>query len=174
MTTSSSSAFQSLSVSTVLCVVLVSIWSSVGHGSPISSDISAMSYLQKFGYMNESSGPGANLLSEAAFKGAVREFQRFAQLNESGILDQDTLLMMNTPRCGNTDAHGHHSHGRRSKRYALQGKLSETCCKSISAACAPIATFQLLLHVSNVFILHYSCVYKEAVSHFLQFKAVVV
>lgn len=38
----------------------------------------------------------------------------------TGLLDPETIKMMNTPRCGNKDkAHTHES--RRSKRYALQG-----------------------------------------------------
>lgn len=91
--------------------------------------------------MNESTGPGANLVSEAAFHEGIRAFQRFAQINETGntatslvpaalircpivpigLLDEETIRMMNTPRCGNAD-HGHSHHARRSKRYALQGK----------------------------------------------------
>lgn len=41
----------------------------------------------------------------------------------SGTLDNDTVVMMNTPRCGVKDKIGHSNSARRKKRYALQGKL---------------------------------------------------
>lgn len=37
-----------------------------------------------------------------------------------GVLDQETMELMNTPRCGNRDDVGETAHRRR-KRYALQG-----------------------------------------------------
>lgn len=41
--------------------------------------------------MNESMG-SANLISESSFKEAIRFFQRFVGLNETGNLDQNTVL----------------------------------------------------------------------------------
>ncbi|XP_027206190.2 matrix metalloproteinase 1 isoform X2 [Dermatophagoides pteronyssinus] len=92
----------------------------------ISSDVGAMSYLQRFGYMNESEdSASSHLISENIYSQAIMEFQRFAGLNESGILDEETIQMMNAPRCGNQDLNGHGEEARRRrrrrKRYALQG-----------------------------------------------------
>nr|XP_046913387.1 matrix metalloproteinase-19-like isoform X2 [Dermatophagoides farinae] len=89
----------------------------------ISSDVGAMSYLQRFGYMNESEdSASSHLISENIYSHAVMEFQRFAGINESGILDEETIQMMNAPRCGNKDLVGHGEEARRRrKRYALQG-----------------------------------------------------
>lgn len=42
-------------------------------------------------------------------------------LLDLGLLDVETVHMMNTPRCGNRDRNGHPEHARRRKRYALQG-----------------------------------------------------
>ena len=39
----------------------------------------------------------------------------------AGLLDDETIRMMNVPRCGNRDKGHTHVH-RRSKRYALQGR----------------------------------------------------
>lgn len=107
---------------TSLFVVLVFYCPNVNAGGhPVSNDIDAIGYLQKFGFMNESSsGASANLISSESYSEAIVEFQQFAQINESGILDSETLKWMNTPRCGNKDK-GHTHHSRRSKRYALQG-----------------------------------------------------
>jgi matrix metalloproteinase-14 (membrane-inserted) len=85
----------------------------------VRSDVGAMLYLQRFGYMNESAA--ANLISEKTYSNAVMEFQRFAGINETGILDEQTIEMMNSPRCGNKDKVGHSEDAKRRKRYALQG-----------------------------------------------------
>ena len=47
------------------------------------------------------------------------DFQRFAGLEETGEMDEETEEMMAMPRCGVKDMVGH---GHRMKRYALQGK----------------------------------------------------
>lgn len=88
----------------------------------ISGDTSALMYLTKFGYMdpkllNPQSGA---LLSEDAVRDTIREFQAFAGLDQTGELDNNTLTMMNTPRCGVKDKVGFGANARR-KRYALQG-----------------------------------------------------
>lgn len=41
-----------------------------------------------------------------------------------GVLDNDTISLMSTPRCGVKDKIGHSESARRKKRYALQGKES--------------------------------------------------
>ena len=77
--------------------------------------------------MNETGESGTNaaqnLISENSLSYALMEFQRFAGINETGVLDDDTIHMMNAPRCGNKDKVGHGEEARRRKRYALQGML---------------------------------------------------
>ena len=48
-------------------------------------------------------------------------FQVFAGLNPSGELDDETVELMNTPRCGVKDNVGPSDNAKRKKRYALQG-----------------------------------------------------
>lgn len=54
-------------------------------------------------------------------------WQAFAGLNQTGELDDLTLEMMNTPRCGVKDKVGYGSNARR-KRYALQGWWTGNAC----------------------------------------------
>ena len=85
--------------------------------------MSPQMYLVKYGYMDgqregEKSAP---LLSRDGLKDYVREFQAFAGLPQTGELDQDTVELMKTPRCGVKDIVGRGSTTRK-KRYALQGE----------------------------------------------------
>ena len=52
---------------------------------------------------------------------AVIEFQSFAGLEQTGVLDNVTMELMMTPRCGVRDIVGHGATVKRRKRYALQG-----------------------------------------------------
>jgi len=83
---------------------------------------SAMMYLMKYGYMdvpreNQKSAP---LMSQEGLRDYIREFQSFAGLPQTGSLDEDTVRLMNTPRCGVKDIVGKGLTTRK-KRYALQG-----------------------------------------------------
>ena len=61
----------------------------------------AEDYLAKFGYLkSSSSGKTAALRS---IDSAVKEFQAFAGLRQTGELDKETVEMMEMPRCGVKD-----------------------------------------------------------------------
>merc|ERR1712088_739483 len=91
-----------------------------------------MGYLAKFGYIKAStSGKTAALQS---LDSAIANFQAFAGLEQTGELDEETVKMMHTPRCGvkdfleedeDTPSPNHRmrlrNSRRRGKRYALQG-----------------------------------------------------
>merc|ERR1712088_652245 len=91
-----------------------------------------MGYLAKFGYIKAStSGKTAALQS---LDSAIADFQAFAGLEQTGELDEETVKMMHTPRCGvkdfleedeDTPSPNHRmrlrNSRRREKRYALQG-----------------------------------------------------
>ena len=58
----------------------------------------AAKYLNQFGYLEN-----VENIESASMTSAIRKFQAFAELRQSGDLDQDTMKMMRTPRCGVKD-----------------------------------------------------------------------
>ncbi|GBM77998.1 Matrix metalloproteinase-16 [Araneus ventricosus] len=96
------------------CIVIAAL------ALPINNEEEAALYLQKFGYLEDSGYRVGALVAPDTINSAIKDFQRFAGLNQTGVLDNDTIDMMNTPRCGVKDKIGHASFARR-KRYALQG-----------------------------------------------------
>lgn len=67
-------------------------------------ETNALNYLQKYGYMQAHSNLEANnLISEDSFSNAISSFQKFAGLPETGLVDSETLKLMQMPRCGNVD-----------------------------------------------------------------------
>ncbi|CAB3385904.1 Hypothetical predicted protein [Cloeon dipterum] len=88
----------------------------------VNSDPQAMFYLSQFGYLNANlKNPGSgNLISEDALISAIKDFQAFAQLNITGVMDDETKEVMSMPRCGVRDKIGTAGRARR-RRYALQG-----------------------------------------------------
>merc|ERR1711892_1010742 len=84
----------------------------------------ALLHLSKYGYIQPANGTQA-LVTEDRIKeyvtSAVKDFQAFAGLNQTGELDDLTVELMQTPRCGVRDIIGHGATARRKKRYVLQG-----------------------------------------------------
>ena len=88
-------------------------------------------YLMRYGYMDSiggggSDGKSASLIShETLMRNSISEFQRFAGLEQTGEMNEETEKMMEMPRCGVKDIVGHGAKARK-KRYALQGKANST------------------------------------------------
>ena len=84
----------------------------------------AMIYLMRYGYVDPNKWSNS-LVTEDQYRSyvshAVMEFQAFAGLDQTGIMDTETREMMLKPRCGVRDIVGHGAKVRRKKRYALQG-----------------------------------------------------
>merc|ERR1719336_2164771 len=109
-------------------VILPILLSALSDGFPtakVSNESlpSAMLYLMKYGYMEVPSPEtrSAQILSPDGLLDYILEFQAFAGLPRTGVLDARTIEMMNTPRCGVKDFIGPGSGAKRKKRYALQG-----------------------------------------------------
>jgi len=84
----------------------------------------ALLYLSKYGYIAPKNGTQALVTEDNIkeyVKSAVKDFQAFAGLNQTGELDPVTVELMATPRCGVRDIIGHGATARRKKRYVLQG-----------------------------------------------------
>merc|ERR1712002_111799 len=72
----------------------------------------AFNYLARFGYIQTNGQDYGNnrdvdYAIEGNLKKALTDFQRFNGLNSTGKLDEATIKLMNTPRCGNPDIVSH-------------------------------------------------------------------
>jgi len=87
-------------------------------------DVRGMIYLTRYGYA-ETHQWSNSLDMENSYKSlvnqSVMDFQEFARLTPTGVLDETTVEMMKTPRCGVKDIVGKGNQVRRRKRYAIQG-----------------------------------------------------
>ena len=61
----------------------------------------AEEYLAKFGYLQ--SGTSGKTAALQSLDSAIANFQAFAGLEQTGELDEETVKMMHTPRCGVKD-----------------------------------------------------------------------
>lgn len=82
----------------------------------ISSHEDALGYLARFGYISadESSAllrDGIIISEKAPFKEALVKMQNFAGISATGKLDDATLALMNTKRCGMPDMHDSFTRG---------------------------------------------------------------
>ncbi|XP_030841860.1 matrix metalloproteinase-18-like [Strongylocentrotus purpuratus] len=80
-----------------------------------------MAYLNKYGYLDMTGGmPNSEKMTRA-----LEYFQRFANITVTGVRDNETMVMMNTPRCEMADMDSP-ADMMRKKRYALGSKWSKT------------------------------------------------
>ncbi|XP_038066231.1 matrix metalloproteinase-14-like [Patiria miniata] len=69
--------------------------------SDISTLVKAAGFLANYGYISPEKGqtsPEQMNVTEMSF--AIRKMQRYAAVNQTGVLDQPTVRMINTARCG--------------------------------------------------------------------------
>ena len=107
----------------------------------------SLSFLSQYGYLPKSESGKSFLLTPDGLSGALKQMQKFGGLEETGVLDEATLELIKTPRCGVPDLidgiaeeedeealesltivdveeeedGGYYPSKRRRKRYALQG-----------------------------------------------------
>ncbi|XP_029462639.1 matrix metalloproteinase-25 [Rhinatrema bivittatum] len=105
----------------VSCGVLIAAcWS-----RPQARDISkGVDWLTRYGYLPAPDPLTAQQQTLEALTTAIKTMQRFAGLKETGILDDNTIEMMQRPRCSLPDIIGTSElMRRRKKRYALSGTV---------------------------------------------------
>ena len=82
-------------------------------------------YLTAFGYLPKASSSRKSfLLDKSGFVSALRQLQKFAGLEETGVVDDKTLEILKVPRCSLPDIIEHQQDyypKPRKKRYAVQG-----------------------------------------------------
>ncbi|XP_055080655.1 matrix metalloproteinase-17b [Periophthalmus magnuspinnatus] len=73
--------------------------------SPPTEDHSTqlVDWLLKYGYLPPPDPSTGQLQAWTAVTSAVRSMQRFAGLNDTGVLDEETMALMKTPRCSLPD-----------------------------------------------------------------------
>ena len=98
-------------------------------------ETNALLYLSKYGYIANNDGKASQVKEENIkdfIKLAVKDFQAFAGLNQTGELDPVTVELMGTPRCGVRDRGQEEGEeeerggNSRQKRYVLQGSRWQT------------------------------------------------
>ncbi|CAL1271166.1 unnamed protein product [Larinioides sclopetarius] len=72
-------------------------------------------FMKQYGYIESGPDDADALYTEEGFKKAIQQMQKFGGLPETGELDEATLNLTKTPRCGVPDVIQH----RRSKRYVI-------------------------------------------------------
>lgn len=77
--------------------------------------------MQKYGYLEapNSFQEGLQvefLYAENSIIDGIKNIQKFGSLEQTGIVDENTIKLMNSPRCGTKDIE---SHQKRRKRYII-------------------------------------------------------
>ncbi|XP_070845955.1 matrix metalloproteinase-25 isoform X2 [Chaetodon trifascialis] len=84
----------------------------------------AVDWLSRYGYLPPPDPRTSKLQSKDGIEKAIRVMQRFGGVQETGVLDSETLKLMSTPRCSLPDIVAGEDmlrRRRRRKRYALSG-----------------------------------------------------
>ncbi|XP_077594980.1 matrix metalloproteinase-25 [Stigmatopora nigra] len=84
----------------------------------------AVDWLSRYGYLPPPDPRTSKLQTKEGIERAIRVMQRFGGVQETGVLDDETLKLMSTPRCSLPDIVGSEDmlrKRRRRKRYALSG-----------------------------------------------------
>ena len=83
-----------------------------------------MNYLNRFGYLPSITDGKLPLISQDGFEKSIKHFQSYVGLDITGVVDEQTLEFLKTPRCSLPDITSEidsQSPSPREKRYALQG-----------------------------------------------------
>ncbi|XP_064098795.1 matrix metalloproteinase-17-like isoform X1 [Macrobrachium nipponense] len=88
----------------------------------VGSTLHAAKFMEKFGYIPKSGNESDFVFSADAFQKAVMRMQKFGSIPQTGVIDNATIELMQTPRCGLPDVEPEDLEGNshiRKKRYIL-------------------------------------------------------
>ena len=77
-------------------------------------------FLQRFGYYQAPDPRVGKIASEADLSTSIKKLQRFGNIPETGVMDEQTKELLQTPRCGLPDF-GPSDNAKRKRRFTLQG-----------------------------------------------------
>ncbi|XP_045475019.1 matrilysin-like [Harmonia axyridis] len=97
-----------------LCVIHI-CWSLPVQRKAILRYENALNFMKQYGYLKEDKGNFSSYTNREELSETIKTVQRFGALKETGRLDDATMKLMSTPRCGNADV----LNGKRHKRYIL-------------------------------------------------------
>ncbi|KAF3853533.1 hypothetical protein F7725_014221, partial [Dissostichus mawsoni] len=94
-----------------------------GITSAVLEQYRAVDWLSRYGYLPPPDPRTSRMQTKEGLEKAIRVMQRFGRVQETGVLDSETLKLMSTPRCSLPDIIGNEDRlrRRRRKRYALSG-----------------------------------------------------
>ncbi|XP_073345072.1 matrix metalloproteinase-17 [Pagrus major] len=107
-----------------LGLLVLMLWTLSGGTSAQSGQYSrAVDWLSRYGYLPPADPRTSKLQTKDGIEKAIRVMQRFGGVQETGVLDSETIKLMSTPRCSLPDIVGSEDmlRRRRRKRYALSG-----------------------------------------------------
>lgn len=108
-----------------LGLLLLMLLTLTGIISAVPEEYRAVDWLSRYGYLPPPDPRTSKLQTKEGIEKAIRVMQRFGGVKETGVLDNETLKLMSTPRCSLPDIVGNEDmlrrRRRRRKRYALSG-----------------------------------------------------
>ncbi|XP_022110634.1 matrix metalloproteinase-14-like [Acanthaster planci] len=110
---------------TLFMSVLLVAAVTVVHSS-VETGVDAMMYLTYYGYLRPMTSDDGTFMTEEEMREGISKFQYMANITQTGELDNDTMRMMNMPRCGMPDVVGHSLDAKRKRRYSLGSRWSKT------------------------------------------------
>ncbi|XP_058812024.1 matrix metalloproteinase-2-like [Topomyia yanbarensis] len=117
-------------VGTVIVFVLISYTPRRFLGAPVWDHVDIVTssqvptkamfdFMRRFGYLEKGPNQAEALYSEEAVVEAIKNIQHYGALPETGQLDQRTIQLMSSPRCGVVDLGHHQENSIRHRRYVI-------------------------------------------------------
>jgi len=82
-------------------IIALTVVCQAAIAAPVDVEAQAIEYLSQFGYIKTATN---NVVSDStSLRDALKKFQEFGGIKQTGILDRETRALMRTPRCGVED-----------------------------------------------------------------------